>query len=269
MLATAATLLFASSFATAWSGPANTTTLHASGWESGTVNPFSSCNVKSPSYISASSGSPLCAGSRKLTAYFDESDYDGTRDDRGAEICVKDASGSTNLVNMHSEGWQGFGLYVPSNGFPSDKATIIAQQFCPGGCSSWCGTLSIEDMGLYVDHRPACGDSTHATVTSSLSRDVWHDIVIHFKASHAQNGLYQVWLDGSLMYSATGINVGFGDSWTIDDTITNGFYFKNGMYAYDYDEYANATRQLYFDNLSWLAADGGMSDGYNIVDPAC
>lgn len=232
MLATCVFLLLANSYAAAWRGAANTTALHATGWEDGTMNPFSSCNVKSPSYVDASSGSPLCAGSRKLTVYFDESDYDGTRDDRGAEICVKDASGSTNLVNMYSEGWQGFALYVPSKGFPTDKATIVAQQFCAGGCSSWCGTLSIEGTGLYVNHRPACGDSTHVTLVDSLARDVWHNVVVHFKASQAHDGVYQVWLDGTLVYNATGINVGFGDSWTDSDTIANGFYFKNGMYAY-------------------------------------
>lgn len=61
--------------------------------------------------------------------YFDESGYDGTRDDRGVEICVFQDGTKTNIPQMRKEGWQGFRLYVPAGEFPSDKHTIIAQQF--------------------------------------------------------------------------------------------------------------------------------------------
>ena len=211
----------------AFEGESDTATLKASGFE-GYLSPFSECNHKLPSYAHATSESPVHAGFVKLTVYFDESNYEGTRDDKGAEVCHFD-SGTTSNAILKKEGYQGFALYVPSSSFPTDKSTIVAQQFCPGGCSSWCGTLSITGNQLVVDHRSSCGNPTQQVIVSSIARDTWNSVIVRFKVSVAEKGAYEVWYNGGNVYSSKNINVGFG-SWS-DDTLTSGFYFKNGQYA--------------------------------------
>ncbi|PYI30594.1 hypothetical protein BP00DRAFT_426306 [Aspergillus indologenus CBS 114.80] len=233
-------------------------TLFASDFSSSSTDPFSLCNYKSPS-----TGTIV---NQALHLYFDESGYDGTRDDRGVEICRFDSGTKTNTAQMTKEGWQGFNLYVPADDFPSDKSTIIAQQFCPAGCISWCGTLEIAGNALVVNHRSACGGATTVTIVDDIPRDQWHAVVIRMRVSAASDGAYEVWWDGAKVYSATGINVGFG-TWNDDDGVDEGWYFKNGMYAFDYSDYNDATRTLYFDNVSWYQADSGESDGYDTVAP--
>ncbi|GLA23947.1 hypothetical protein AnigIFM63326_010403 [Aspergillus niger] len=208
------------------------------------LSPFSACNVESPSYSTATDGN--------LTVYFDESYYDGTRDRKGAEICVFEDGTSTNVPQMTKEGWQGFSIYVPSDTYPTDKSAIIAQQFCPGGCSSWCGTVEIVNNTMQTTHRAACSTGTTATLVDDIERDVWHSVV---------------W-DGEQVYSVEDIDVGFG-TWDDNDTLTTGWYFKNGEYCFDVDAYTNATRTLYFDDITWYETDDGSDDGYETVAYTC
>lgn len=193
----------------------------SSGW-----GPFSACNVKSPSHVTPEDGT--------LTVYFDEADFDGTRNDRGAEFCVFEDGTQTNVKQMKKEAWQGFSVYIPSasasESFPEDKATIIAQQFCPGGCSSWCGTIEISNNDLVAEYRSACAEPTTATLVEGLDRDIWHDLVIHMRVSQEESGAYEVWHNGEQVHSEEDINVGFGD-WD-GDVLESGWYFKNGMYAW-------------------------------------
>lgn len=189
---------------------------------SSSINPFSLCNYKSPSTGTIEN--------QELHLYFDESDYDGTRDDRGVEICVFENGTKSNVAEMNKEGWQGFNLYIPSGDFPTDKHTVIAQQFCPAGCVSWCGTLEIANNSLVANHRSSCGGAVITTIVDDIPRDEWHAIVVRMRVSAEEDGAYEVWWDGTQAYSSTGINVGFG-TWT-SDTIEEGWYFKNGMYAY-------------------------------------
>lgn len=229
MRRTSIVLLFLARYSLAWEGNSDTSTLRSHDFNDATLGPFSNCNVKAPSYAKATTGTAY-EGADKLTVYFDETDYDGTRDDKGSEICAFASGTSTNIAQMKQEGYQGFALYVPSSSFPTNKHTIIAQQFCPGGCSSWCGTVEIAENSLVANHRPACGDATTTTLVEDIARNKWHTVVIRFRASQSSHGAYEVWYDGASVYSAKNIDVGFG-TWS-GDSLSTGFYFKNGMYAY-------------------------------------
>ncbi|KAL4947113.1 hypothetical protein BDW69DRAFT_199896 [Aspergillus filifer] len=206
---------------------------------SSSLSPFSACNLKSPSSVTASDSNAIF--------YFDESDFDDTRDDKGVEICVFEDGTSTNVNQMSKEGWQGFSLYASDDSFPTNRSTIIAQQFCPGGCSSWCGGLQIVENRLVAEHRAACGDATTITLVEDIERDKWHDVVVHMR-----------------VYSVDGVNVGFG-TWD-GDALSSGWYFKNGIYAFDTEDYVDGTtRTLLFDNVSWYETDSGETDGYDTV----
>lgn len=206
---------------TSFASTAAAGTLYSADFSSN-LGPFSVCNVKAPSSADVKDGN--------LETFFDEADFDGTRDDKGVEICVFESGTKTNVKQMRKEGWQGFSIFVPGDSFPSDKETIVAQQFCPGGCSSWCGTLNLSGNSLIADHRDACADPTTATVVDDIERDAWHDVVVRMKVSQTGGGAYEVWWDGEKVYSATGIDVGFGD-WD-GDALSSGWYFKNGQYCH-------------------------------------
>ncbi|KAF5703586.1 hypothetical protein FGLOB1_8965 [Fusarium globosum] len=167
---------------------------------SSSLGPFSICNAKSPSAGTISH--------KALSMYFDENDYDGTRDDRGVEICVFKPETRSNVPQMHKEGWQGFRL---------------------------------------------------------LKRNSWHDVVIRMRVSAEKDGAYEVWWNKRKIYSSVGIDVGFG-TWT-KDTLVEGWYFKNGIYAHDWESYTNTTRTLYLDDVKWYETDVGESDGYRTVAP--
>ena len=199
-------------------------TLYESDFSTTSLSPFSACNFKASSYAQ-STGS-------LAEFFFDESGFDGTRNDKGTELCVFEPGTSTNVKQMKKEGWQGFDLYLPSPEFPTDKSTIIAQQFCPGGCSSWCGTLGVVNNDLVVEHMDTCGNPTVQTILSNIPRNNWHRVVVHMKVSQAGNGEYEVWWEGECIYAVKNINIGFGTWDNSTDTLTSGWYFKNGIYAF-------------------------------------
>ncbi|OBT58033.1 hypothetical protein VE04_01414 [Pseudogymnoascus sp. 24MN13] len=103
-------------------------------------------------------------------------------------------------------------------------------------------------------------------IVSSIARDTWNSVIVRFKVSAAEKGAYEVWYNGDNVYSSKNINVGFGDSWS-DDALASGFYFKNGQYAYDIENYNDGTRTLYFDNISWYDVSDGQTDGRSVVNP--
>lgn len=210
----ASILFILSPLVAAWAGNSATDTLSASDFSSD-MGPFFDCTYRLPSIAEPVSG--------RLKVYFDESDYDGTRVDRGIEICV-------DRPNVHKELWQGFNLWVPSDTYPYGKQSIIAQQFCDGYCSSWCGTLSIIDNSLVVDHRASCGTPTEEVIVANIERDTWHPIVINSRFSNIEDGRYVVYYDGSVVYNSSNINLGFDDSWTTNGSMTTGVGFKNGQY---------------------------------------
>ncbi|CAH0028436.1 unnamed protein product [Clonostachys rhizophaga] len=239
----------------AFSSLATAGTLFSADFSSG-LGPFKACNVKAPSTAKVVDGT--------LEFFFDETGFDGTRNDKGVEICVFQEGTATNVQQMKKEGWQGFRIFVPSGKFPADKQTIFSQQFCPGGCSSWCGTLEISGNSVIAAHRTGCVDPTTATIVKDIKRDTWHDVVVRMKASREGRGAYEVWWDGANVYSKKNINVGFG---TWDGDTLGGWYFKNGQYAYDSENYGDAQRTLYLDDVKWYETDSGETDGYNKVAP--
>ncbi|KAK7049929.1 hypothetical protein VNI00_005359 [Paramarasmius palmivorus] len=241
----------------------DTPTLKAHNFNDGTLGPFESCNTLSPSYVASTSGFPAYSGGFKLTASFDEDYYDETRNRKSAEFCAS----NSNFEAIHKEGWQGFALYIPSDNYPANSEAIIAQQFCGGYCSSWCGTLALVGTSLIVDHRSSCGTPTTTTVVTNVTFDEWHTYIINVRYSNIEDGVYNFWFDQELVYSATNINLGFDDSWTSNGSMVTGAGWKNGMYNADPSYYQNTTKVLYFDNVSWYNVDDGAADGYDVVDP--
>lgn len=208
----------------------STSVLKQSDFDTGALTPFTPCNVESPSFAKTSTAEYKSA-SYSVETFFDESAYDGTRDRRGAEFCTGTGGDESTYMFVHKEGWQGYSFYMPSS-WPDDKDAIIGQQFCYGGCSSWCGTISFVGGDLVASHRSSCGSATEYIFADSIVRDTWHDVIVNVRYSNIEDGRYVVWYDNNLVYNSSGINVGFDNTWTTNGSMVTGAYFKNGQYDY-------------------------------------
>ena len=239
----------------------NTSTQKETGFEDGTISPFTICTTQSPNY-----GQPFTKNGQKcIKFYWTQTGYDGTRMDRGAEAC--------SSLNFYKEGWYGFHFYLPSAGYPYNKETAIAQIFAEQGCSSWAALLIVRNNKLYLQRRSACVTPTEVLIANDIQRDAWKPVVIHFKASHQSAGLLEVWYagagKGTPTYRATNINFAWGiwNGDTLDSGVSdNMMKLKFGMYCYDDAHYdTGESRVVYFDNVSQLI--GNPSGAYETVHP--
>ncbi len=258
------------------------TVYQATGFENGTVDPFVICTTRSPSY-----GRGTEFMGRNVLEFQWTETGSTARVDKGAEAC--------GGPRFHKEGWYGFQFYLPDPGFPKDKFQGIAQIFGLGGCSSWVSKLDVKDNSLLFSRRGHCGTAVDTVIAEDIERNKWHSVIIHFIASHAEQGLTEVWFDEDVCnqaeptYRATDINYGFGDAdpdgWdTATDSLkrqaidpnsqggfrefgTNEIEFKIGMYNFDNTNYTpGESRTLYYDNVSMLADEG--ESGFIKVNPA-
>ena len=239
----------------------NTATQKETGFEDGTISPFTVCTTQSPNY-----GQPFTKDGVKCMKFFwTQVGFDGTRMDKGAEAC--------SSLDIYKEGWYGFHFYLPSPGYPTNKEASIAQIFAENGCSSWAAMLVVRNNQLYLQHRPACVDPTEVLIASDIQRNAWKPVVIHFRVSHQNAGLLEVWYAGAAKgtptYRATNINFAWG-VWDGDvlnaGVADNMIKLKFGMYCYDSDNYTTGeTRVVYFDNVSQLV--GNPSNAYETVHP--
>ena len=255
--------LLVTQFARATSLDVDTATQTSTGFSTKTNPPagFDICTYRTQQ-ASATSGYYLGQNCIKLT--WTETNYNGTRDGRGIELCGGGAA--------TKEGWMGFKFYPPSPGYPNNKDAGIGQIFQGGtnGCSSWALMLQVTNGVLYVNHRHACVPPTRVQL-GSLNYNAWNTVIVHFVASHLNAGTVEVWFNnttqGSPTYSVTGINFGYG-AWDANDTETNdsGLGCKFGMYNYDDGHYTTGeTRTIYYDNICKLI--GNPFNAWNIVNP--
>lgn len=242
----------------------NTPTLYASGFESGTLAPYTVCTTKSPNFAKQA----LLQGQPSAQVYWQQEGYDMSRVLRGAEAC--------SALAFYKEGWYGFDFYLPSPGFPDNKTLGIAQIFSLGGCSSWAGMLQMQNNELWFEHRGNCASPAQYRVrlATALPHNTWLPVVIHFVASHAGAGEIEIWYGkavcnpASPTYRKTAIDFGFGD-WTGDSLTavdSNQIGLKFGMYNFDDGNYTTGeTRTIYYDNVSQLV--GNPTGAFATVNP--
>lgn len=234
----------------------NSSTQAETNFDNGSLSPYYTCTTQNPAYVKVVSN--------RAKFYWTQEGYDGTRMDRGAEIC--------NPLEFQSEGFMGFNLYVPpASGtvhFPDDKSTTIAQIMSGYNCSSWAAMLEIRNNDLYISHRYYCGTATEAEIYTDIPRSEWMAFQIRFMPSNNNHGCIQIKLNGELIYSIRSINFAWGvfeSENILDDSYDNNrLVTKLGMYCHDSDNYTDDEyRILYYDNASAYSG----SDGWDIVDP--
>jgi hypothetical protein len=239
----------------------NTATHKETGFEDGTIAPYTICTTQNPNY-----GQPFTKDGQKcMKFYWTQVGFDGTRMDKGAEACSD--------LDIYKEGWFGFHFYLPATGYPNNKETGIAQIFAEHGCSSWAAMLIVRNNKLYLQHRSACVNPTEVLIANDIQRDAWKPVIIHFKASQQNAGLMEVWYagagKGSPTYKATNINFAWG-VWSGDvlnsAVADNMIKLKYGMYCYDSANYTTGeSRVVYFDNVSQV--NGNPTNAWETVHP--
>lgn len=234
-------------------------TIYQNDFNAGTmIAPFSPYWAFDPNYIKVEN--------QYLEFYYNQAalDADNRRERRGAEV--------TCNFKTTTEGWYGFKFFLPEGKFPKNTETHIAQVFQSGDCNSWAGFLSIKDETLQVSRRNSCGTATVEHV-ANITWGTWIPVVIHFKVSMMNTGMFQVWVGNAPKatptYTATGINFGFGE-WvngeTLDDVVSTGnpvadhIGCKFGMYCS-----TGGDRTIRFDDLKALV--GSPTGAFELVKP--
>jgi hypothetical protein len=264
----------------------DTSTEVQTGFDTGSLSPMTLSATESPDNVTVTqAGTPgalpaAAGGSDYITSFWSEEGWEESevRDHKGAEIL--------SPLDFTKEGWEGFDIYVPSTGFPTDKVATIAQIFdnALDGDSSWGAMLMIQNNSFRIQYRgnevaPTVGANGlwGSLVDATVTRDTWLPIVMHFVVSREDQGELQVWIGAAPQndptFSVTGIDLGYGgngtDGWdTATDSLDSGAGINLHLGQYDWDtaNYTTGeTRTLFFDSITQLV--GGGSAGFNIVDP--
>ena len=230
-------------------------TLTAHDFNNGSLGPFHECTTRSPNYARVVNG--------RLKTFWTESSYNGTRMTKGAEICGAD-------WHTRKEGWMGFTMNLGPD-YPMNKTASIAQifQFYSTSFWTWAALINIVNGDLQITHRDNGGTSrnTDVVVYENFPKNRNMDIIIHFKLSHENKGVIQIWVNGVSQYFANNINFGFAEGWQNDRQTSQHSYvdLKIGQYNYDNTNYTNGeTRTVYYDNVKWYNG----ANGYSRVNPS-
>lgn len=203
-------------------------------------------------------------GGRRLKLTWKESEYDGSRRERGHEIKLQ--------VTTNSELYTGFYINVPSgqNNNLLNKNTIIWQLYNwnSNGCSNWTAHLELKGNELWLSYRSACVSAQVTRVMSNFQANRNYAIQIRANVSGNNTGNLTVWVDGNQVRQRANINLGFGSFDNNDNAETSVVGVKMGMYCYETSDYTNnETRILYLDNVGTCVRSGSVTNSLNKIDP--
>lgn len=203
-------------------------------------------------------------GGKRLKLTWKESEYDGSRRERGHEIKLN--------VNGNDEIYTGFYLFIPSGQSNNllNKNTIIWQLYNwnTAGCSNWTAHLELKNNDLYLSYRNACVTATTVKILDNIQTDVELAFQIRAVLSGSNHGTLAVLLDGNIIVDKKNINLGFGSFDSNDNAITSVAGVKMGLYCHDTGNYTNnETRILYLENVGSCYRTGSVGNSLNLIDP--
>ena len=225
-----------------------------------TIYPFWRAWAWSPNYIEVKDNA--------FEFYYNQAalDADNRRERRGCEL--------TCPFKTTSEGWYGFRIFLPEEGFPKTlSGSIFCQMFNCGDRNSWAGHLSLNKQNVVLSYRNALVDPTTRTV-GKVEWGRWTKVVVYFRVGRNRKGCIRVWLgeevnEDAPKVTANNINFGFGE-W-VDDTHLNGevseanekadyIGCKFGLYVS-----SGGDRTIRFDDIK--ALEGNPEGAFSIVCP--
>ncbi|OKL39548.1 hypothetical protein A3841_00950 [Pontibacter flavimaris] len=136
------------------------------------------------------------------------------------------------------EGWYSFAGYFPAADYADERSRDIITQWHQGGGSGSPHTVLVVESGEFIMH---VGEARLSL--GKMTKDVWHNFVIHMVHSTGSDGLIEVWLNDKKVASRSGA------------TIKSGFdlpRWKVGIYKWDWNgsETTNTKKRVwYIDNV--------------------
>ncbi|WP_266205194.1 polysaccharide lyase [Pontibacter kalidii] len=147
------------------------------------------------------------------------------------------------------EGWYSFAGYFPSSDYADEKSRDIITQWHQGGGSGSPHTVLVVENGEFIMH---VGEAR--LPLGKMTKNVWHNFVIHMVHSGGSDGLIEVWLNDKKVASRSGA------------TIKAGFElprWKVGIYKWDWNgsETTNTKKRVwYIDNVKLGNSKASLSE---------
>ena len=117
------------------------------------------------------------------------------------------SSAGTVQFREGDEYFYGFSFYIETMVYGEPGAHNLIMQFKSSDSGSPNFGLQLwdhqGDRGLW-SHGPAMGGDRFL---APVPEQVWHDVVIHFKASSVGNGFYELYLDGARIDARSGVSM--------------------------------------------------------------
>lgn len=134
--------------------------------------------------------------------------------------------------------WYSFAVYFPSVGYEYDDEREVINQWYQDGSPAT--SLRTEENKLILEASNS-EDTRKEYVISSIVKDKWHTVVMHFIHSYGSDGLIEVWYDGTKKFTVKGGNM-------YDDILPK---WKIGLYksAFKYGTSDVDKRIIFFDNV--------------------
>ena len=210
-------------------------------------NPFSTAHsVEVGSWAHALQyTSPAFQGAKAARFELRESDplvKNGTR----AEVTI--VKGSEGHITKNA--WYSFAAYFPADGFVKEEDTDLINQWHQDGDPS----ASIRIKNDRFQFRVGSTKDNRQTIDlGQVTKDTWHEFVLHFVHSPGSDGLVEIWHNGKKIYTHNGGNM-----------YDNGILpkWKIGIYKDTWNEEATTTpkRVLYYDNVRVGGANATLAD---------
>ena len=140
-----------------------------------------------------------------------------------------DSTRGTEEFHEGEEYWYGFSVNVKQMVYGKPGAHNLIMQFKSDGTGSPMFGLQLWNVngkkGLWTGGPAQEINGGGERFLAPFSENAWHDIQIHFKASETGQGFYEVFLDGNLVDSKTGVTMivpGRGEAYIKDGLYRNG-----------------------------------------------
>jgi hypothetical protein len=190
--------------------------------------------------------------------------------------CCARSEVTRGTTDYTTDWWYGFSIYLPAEFTTDSVAEIIAQwheypDFALG--EDWRSpplALLTEDGKVVLARMwAAAAVNTNATVDGTeyvdlgvYETDVWTDWVVHLQWGWAQDGIVEVWRNGTKVVERLNVPVSYNDQ--------AGPYFKFGLYKWDWPaggdgSASTPTRFAFYDEVR--QARGSAGYGYDDVAP--
>ncbi len=159
--------------------------------------------------------------------------------------------------------WYSFSVYFPSSDYQYDsKSELIYQQHQGGGTSPSTALETRADRYRLII-RPLVGVQ-EKTDLGAIKKDSWNTFVFHYIHSASSDGLVEIWLNGSKIFTKNGRNM---------YDVTGDFNYphpKFGIYKWDWNGTETtdvSKRVLFFDNIRIGNASATYADMTGVIQP--